>query len=178
VPDDIHVVWDSAAVKLWASKSPELAAATGRLAARVVVAMKAAIPVSPVMPAYAHPVPAGSSRGPAYRGRGLARLRGPDVPRVRFGGDLPLRPSGYLRSSVRAVRDPVTGEWLVGATAPYARYVNDGTPAHIIRSTGPWPLRNRATGQVFGREVHHPGTRAVHFTERAAASITGMRVHV
>lgn len=33
-----------------------------------------------------------------------------------------------------------------------------GSRAHVIRSTGPWPLRNHETGQVFGREVHHPGT--------------------
>jgi hypothetical protein len=34
-----------------------------------------------------------------------------------------------------------------------------GTRPHIIRSHGPYPLRNRRTGQVFGPVVHHPGTQ-------------------
>jgi len=33
-----------------------------------------------------------------------------------------------------------------------------GSAPHIIRSTGPWSLRNRETGERFGRVVHHPGT--------------------
>ncbi len=33
-----------------------------------------------------------------------------------------------------------------------------GSRAHKIKSKGSWPLRNRETGQVFGREVYHPGT--------------------
>ncbi len=33
-----------------------------------------------------------------------------------------------------------------------------GSGAHTIESTGTWPLRNRETGEVFGRKVRHPGT--------------------
>lgn len=50
---------------------------------------------------------------------------------------------------------------------PYAGYVTHGTRPHIIRSTGPWPLRNRETGQVFGPVVHHPGTKPNPYMQRA-----------
>jgi hypothetical protein len=86
----------------------------------------------------------------------------------------PLHRSGNLRSSVHAFRQ-VNGDVLVGPTADYGEYVNDGTRPHIIRSRGPWPLRNRETGQVFGQVVHHPGTRPVHFIERTADSFEGRR---
>lgn len=41
----------------------------------------------------------------------------------------------------------------------YAAYVELGTRPHVIESHGDYPLRNRRTGQVFGRRVNHPGTR-------------------
>jgi hypothetical protein len=77
--------------------------------------------------------------------------------------------SGHLRSSVQAFRQ---GDGIIiGPTADYARFVVEGTRPHIIRSHGPWPLRNRATGQVFGPEVHHPGTRANPFVSEAAREV-------
>jgi hypothetical protein len=94
------------------------------------------------------------------------------VLRRRLLGDLPLRPSGYLRNSIHADRRGPT-EIAVGPYASYGRYVNDGTRPHLIRSHGPWPLRNRATGQVFGPLVHHPGTRPVYFVQRAARDLGG-----
>lgn len=42
----------------------------------------------------------------------------------------------------------------------YSTYVELGTAAHTISSHGDYPLRNRETGQTFGRTVHHPGTPA------------------
>ena len=39
--------------------------------------------------------------------------------------------------------------------------------------TGPWPLRNRATGQVFGRVVHHPGTSPQPFIVESLQAIAG-----
>lgn len=86
-----------------------------------------------------------------------------------------LHQSGTLRTSWHAFRQS-NGDVIVGPTADYAPYVNDGTRPHVIRSRGPWPLRNRETGQVFGREVHHPGTRPVRFIERTAASLNGVQV--
>ncbi len=44
--------------------------------------------------------------------------------------------------------------------APIGLFVEVGTAPHVIRSKGDYPLRNAATGQVFGREVQHPGTEA------------------
>jgi hypothetical protein len=141
--------------------------------------MKELCPISPVQPVYAQPVPAGHSTGPAYAGRkiggGLAWPGGADVSRRRLPGDLPLRPSGYLRSSIHALRLP-DGSVIIGPTADYAAYVNNGTPPHEIQSTGPWPLRNRASGQIFGPVVHHPGTQAVHFIEHAAESLDGDKI--
>jgi hypothetical protein len=89
----------------------------------------------------------------------------------------PLHRSGALRASISSSRR-ADGSWRIGPHRSYGRYVNEGTPPHIIRSHGRWPLRNRETGQVFGPIVHHPGTRAVHFIERAAQVIDGEDIRV
>jgi hypothetical protein len=89
----------------------------------------------------------------------------------------PLHRSGNLRSSERIIKQP-NGDTIIGPTASYGAYVNDGTPPHIIRSTGPWPLRNPETGQVFGRVVHHPGTKPARFIEAAAREIDGMQIRI
>lgn len=47
--------------------------------------------------------------------------------------------------------DPETG-------APIGLFVEVGTRPHVIESHGDYPLRNRETGQVFGKRVNHPGT--------------------
>lgn len=83
--------------------------------------------------------------------------------------------SGELRASVRRVpgRDG-TGPYMdVRADSTHALAVERGTRPHLIRSRGPWPLRNRATGQVFGPVVHHPGTRAQPFLESALDDLVG-----
>src|SRR5437868_4667850 len=110
------------------------------LSGRVLQEMKARAPVSPVHPVYAR------------KGATVAGGR-------RLAGDFPLRPSGYLRSSCRRLRE-ADGGYIIGPTAPYSLYVNNGTPPHIIESTRPWPLRNRATGQVVGRVVPPPRHQA------------------
>lgn len=62
----------------------------------------------------------------------------------------------------------VTGELYRSVTARGAtvsigaghwEYIEFGTRPHVIVSRGPWLLRNRITGQVFGRHVEHPGNR-------------------
>lgn len=158
--------------------NPHVQSALVRLAAMAQQRMKYHCPVSPVFPTYAAPVALGYSRGQAYqrRGAGLARYGGPEVSLRRLVGDLPLRPSGYLRNSITVRRYPGPGLIEVGPTAGYGRYVNEGTRPHVIRSHGPWPLRNRATGQVFGRTVHHPGTHPVYFVQRAAADVNGAKL--
>ena len=56
---------------------------------------------------------------------------------------------------------------LVGPDIIYDKFSNDGGTIH---SKGPWPLRNRATGQVFGRSVTQAGS---HYMERAEAEAEG-----
>lgn len=55
----------------------------------------------------------------------------------------------------------------------YAAVVELGGRPHEIRSHGDYPLRNRETGQVFGRVVHHPGTPAQPYLRPGVMSIGG-----
>jgi hypothetical protein len=52
----------------------------------------------------------------------------------------------------------------------YAPFVNNGTAPHIIRAKNSRVLANKATGQVFGPVVHHPGTKANPFMSRILAA--------
>ena len=56
---------------------------------------------------------------------------------------------------------------VVGSDLIYARFRNYGG---TIRSKGPWPLRNRATGKVYGRQVTQAGS---HYMERAEKGAEG-----
>jgi hypothetical protein len=85
----------------------------------------------------------------------------------------PKHRSGNLRSSIHAFRQS-NGDVIVGPTADYAKYVEDDTVPHIIRSHGNYPLRDEY-GHVFGRVVHHPGTRGQHFVRHTADSFDGRR---
>lgn len=156
---DPRIEFNSAAVRVLADprRNRTVAQAMYQTAVRVTVSMKAKTPVSRVQPVYA--------------------TRGAVVPGGRrHAGDFPLRPSGYLRHSVTRFQES-DGSWIIGPTADYAEYVNDGTVPHLIESHGPWPLRNRATGQVFGRTVHHPGTRGYHFVERSVEGLSVQTFH-
>jgi hypothetical protein len=156
---DVRLVIDDGALRAVTSPhNPAIAAVMDHAAAVIANGQKRRCPVSPVYPAYA------SGGVPVAGG-------------TRYPGDFPLRASGYLRSSIRAVRQADGSIWI-GPTADYGGYVNDGTPPHEIDSSGPWPLRNRATGRVFGRHVHHPGTRGAHFVERSLEDVAGAVYHV
>jgi len=50
---------------------------------------------------------------------------------------------------------------------PYAIYVHEGTRPHEIRPKDKKVLANRRTGQIFGKVVHHPGTKPNPFFIRA-----------
>jgi len=56
---------------------------------------------------------------------------------------------------------------VVGSDLIYAAFRNYGG---TITSKGPWPLRNRATGQVFGRSVTQHGA---HYMESAEGLAEG-----
>ena len=71
--------------------------------------------------------------------------------------------TGALRDSEHIDAVFGSGTHATAVLAPhiiYAAFRNDGG---TIRSKGPWPLRNRATGQVFGRQVTQAGS---HYMER------------
>lgn len=91
------------------------------------------------------------------------------------------RPSGYLRSSTNRWHEQDRSV-CVGPNAEtpegvqYAKFVEFPTRPHIIRSHGDYPLRNRKRGQVFGREVHHPGTQAQPFIRPALDDLAGRRL--
>lgn len=56
--------------------------------------------------------------------------------------------------------DVETGAEDAETGAPIGLFIEVGTRPHVIESHGDYPLRNRETGQVFGRKVNHPGTEA------------------
>lgn len=70
--------------------------------------------------------------------------------------------SGALKESIENHMEG--DDIIVSATGgrdgrTYAAYQELGASPHIIESHGDYPLRNRETGQVFGRIVHHPGNK-------------------
>lgn len=72
----------------------------------------------------------------------------------------PVDTGALLESLDREVVDGSGGKvGRVGSRdQEHSTYVELGTGPHVIRSHGPYPLRNAETGQVFGPVVHHPGT--------------------
>lgn len=83
-------------------------------------------------------------------------------------------PSGQLRSSIGWDIDTDRGDLVaeVSADTDYALFVEVGTRPHTIRSKGDYPLRSRS-GQVFGREVDHPGTEAQPYLRPALDVVRG-----
>lgn len=86
--------------------------------------------------------------------------------------EAPMAPvnGGRLRESIRAERHigAHSAQLVFTASAPYTRYVIEGTAAHIIRPRTARALRFQQGGQTrFARLVHHPGTRANPFPTRA-----------
>ena len=73
--------------------------------------------------------------------------------------------TGLLRNSIygRVIRHG----FEIGARTNYAAYVELGTRPHLIRARAKKVLANKRTGEVFGKVVHHPGTKAQHFLQNA-----------
>lgn len=84
----------------------------------------------------------------------------------RDGPDAKLR-----RSIVLSFDGPFDGQVKAGGrAAPYARFVEAGTPPHDIRPKKAAALRFVMGGEiVFRRLVHHPGTAERPFMARARA---------
>lgn len=91
------------------------------------------------------------------------------------------RPSGYLRSNIHwklgtdslGIYVDIISPAATPDGAPYGLFVEVGTAPHVIRSHGPYPLRNRRTGQVFGPVVNHPGTAAQPYLRPALEDLRG-----
>ena len=87
--------------------------------------------------------------------------------------------TGRLRASIRVERRSFFGlrqRWTVGSDVEYAPMVNDGTKPHIIRPKRAQVLRFKVGGKtVFARVVHHPGTRARPFLDRALQDVARNR---
>jgi hypothetical protein len=77
---------------------------------------------------------------------------------------------GRLRDSTRFTKSMTSGLVRItfSAGTPYARYVVDGTPPHLIQPRSARALHWRANGAShFARVVHHPGTRPNPYARRA-----------
>lgn len=73
---------------------------------------------------------------------------------------------GNLRQSIASqMFTPISG--MVFAGVKYAGFVHEGTRPHVITVRSARVLANRRTGQIFGRRVQHPGTKANPFMKRA-----------
>jgi len=92
------------------------------------------------------------------------------------------RPAGWLKRHIgwRSGRDArgIYADIYADARTPqghdYGLDVELGTKPHLIISHGNYPLRNRRTGQVFGRIVHHPGTKPQPFLRGALEYLRGI----
>jgi len=60
---------------------------------------------------------------------------------------------------VNSIKVKETNEGLVIWMADYGKYIEFGTPPHIIKPKDKKVLANKKKGEIFGKEVHHPGTR-------------------
>ena len=116
----------------------------------------------------------------AIRGASMSELRqvGPRV--VNRAKILAPVDTGRLRAAIGppkysrtwTLRPRVTIE----VNVDYASFVHDGTRPHVIRPRNARALRFMVGGQVvYARVVHHPGTRARPFLDRAVREVTSGR---
>jgi hypothetical protein len=73
-------------------------------------------------------------------------------------GATPVK-TGALRASIHATQTGPLG-WKIASPLPYARMVEEGTRAHVIRPRGKFLRFQGSGGIVYAKMVRHPGTRA------------------
>ena len=73
---------------------------------------------------------------------------------------------GNLRQSITSKMTGRTSG-MVEVGASYGVYVHEGTSPHIIRVRTKRVLADKRSNSIFGAVVHHPGTRANPFLQRA-----------
>jgi hypothetical protein len=88
--------------------------------------------------------------------------------------------TGRLRASIRIEQRrnlALRSRYTIGSDVYYAPFVNDGTRPHIIKPRRPGgSLRFVVGGRVvYAKVVHHPGTRARPFLDRALREVAASR---
>lgn len=91
------------------------------------------------------------------------------------------QPPGYARDRIHVERGAdLAGPFRdVGSDAttpegyPYPLGLEVGTRPHVIESKGNYPLRNRKTGQIFGKRVNHPGNKPFPWCRVALQDLVG-----
>lgn len=106
-------------------------------------------------------------------------IRGASMSELRRVGPMALNRSkilcpvdtGRLRASLRGNLSrtwTLRPQYTISTDVEYATMVHDGTRPHTIRPRNAQVLRFVVDGRVvFARVVHHPGTRARPFIQRA-----------
>ncbi len=79
---------------------------------------------------------------------------------------------GNLRQSIRS-RMTGLARGIIEVGADYGVFVHEGTRPHTIRVINKKVLANRREGQIFGKIVNHPGTRAQPFLKDALEAEQG-----
>lgn len=77
---------------------------------------------------------------------------------------------GNLKKDIQVFDDRIDSFSIsVGNTklVPYAKFVYFGTRPHVIKPKKMKALANKKSGQIFGKSVNHPGTKANPYIEKA-----------
>ena len=78
--------------------------------------------------------------------------------------------TGNLKKDIQVFDEKIDSFSIsVGNTklAPYAKFVYFGTRPHVIKPKKMKALANKKSGQIFGKSVNHPGTKANPYFEKA-----------
>ena len=78
--------------------------------------------------------------------------------------------TGNLKKDIQVFDERIDSFSInVGNTklAPYAKFVYFGTRPHVIKPKKMKALANKKSGQIFGKSVNHPGTKANPYFEKA-----------
>ena len=78
--------------------------------------------------------------------------------------------TGNLKKDIQVFDERIDSFSIsVGNTklAPYAKFVYFGTRPHVIKPKKMKALANKKSGQIFGKSVNHPGTKANPYIEKA-----------
>ncbi len=96
---------------------------------------------------------------------GLWREEGSQETMMFMRGAVPFK-TGFLRESI--TRRTTPKGFLVYATAPYAKFVDQGTSPHAIFPKATSVLRWFGTlgNPIFAKHAFHPGTKGSHFVSR------------